>query len=1035
MPNGATFESFQRELARLVDIFGRNLAAYKGAAYDEASLRQEFLNPFFRALGWDIENKAGLIPQHREVETESRTQIGGRQKRADYLFRTHPTARFVCEAKKAAAELHATYAFQAKRYAWNKGVALAVLTDFEEMKVFIVGGKPFKDEPDIGLWKTWHFRQYPLVAQELWNLLARERVAAGSIDQLIESLPKRPTGKGKGKQGWLFKPDRSRALDTDFLNFLDEARRELASDLLHHNDRADLLEGTQLNEAVQRILDRILFLRICEDRDIDTGRPLDRLVRSWRDDGDPDAARRARQQPLELNEEPPAHYGGSGLRAPKGTLWHTLVRHFRALDRRPPSHIPFFNGNLFKHHFSEELIVSDDWLGHFLVELGDEESPYLFSYIPVEILGTIYERFLGKVVRPHGRGVIIEEKPEVRKAGGVYYTPRYIVEYIAGQTVGKLLADRKPEDALKLRLLDPACGSGSFLIRAFEVVCEHCQQWLTDDLRRTVGDEVTSLKLEEKGQKLLTSSPTAVAWQKKHRDWCWVEENAVHLTTKAKRRILCETIYGVDLDPQAVEVTQLSLYLKMLENENRATLARESDLFGSDEALLPPLENNIKCGNSLIASDFSMIAEDLVRVHAFDWNVGFGDIMKAGGFDAVVGNPPYILLQDDFRDDQQLEYFRQAYQGASYKLDTYHLFIERGIRLCRKAGRISLITPSNFLTNNHLDGLRKLILKTTQPEEIVVVEGGVFAGVSVDNAVFVFRAGEPATTPFPMTRAVAEEKGLKPSGESKVDPQRVLSDAHALFTSGVTMPGSALWDRLASRFPRLRGFADVNFGKQLRDRSKFTRDVIEVTGPRSVPRTHVACVTGKDVGRYVLTWSKLACLNDRVAQSGGCWDESKHEAKGKLLTRQIGQYPTFALDSVGYHCLNTIFMITLRDEAKVKPAFLLGVMNSKLLRAFWVGRFYDQRLIFPKIKGTYLKELPIAFPDLSAAGDRARHDRLAGLVEKMLALTPKLRAATTDAKRQTLQNAATATDQQIDALVYELYGLTPEEIAVVEGNA
>src|ERR1035437_4657141 len=187
MPDRATFDSFQRELARLVDIFGRNLDAYKSAAYDEASLRQEFLNPVFRALGWDIENRAGLIPQRREVETESRTQIGGRQKRADYLFPTHPTNRLIFEAKKTAEELHATCAFQAKRYAWNKGLALAVLTDFEEMKVFIVGGKPFKDEPDIGLCKTWHFLQYPLVAHDLCNLLSRERVAAGSIDQLIES--------------------------------------------------------------------------------------------------------------------------------------------------------------------------------------------------------------------------------------------------------------------------------------------------------------------------------------------------------------------------------------------------------------------------------------------------------------------------------------------------------------------------------------------------------------------------------------------------------------------------------------------------------------------------------------------------------------------------------------------------------------------------------------------------------------------------------------------------------------------------------
>ena len=115
-----------------------------------------------------------------------------------------------------------------------------------------------------------------------------------------------------------------------------------------------------------------------------------------------------------------------------------------------------------------------------------------------------------------------------------------------------------------------------------------------------------------------------------------------------KRQILTSNVFGVDLDPGAVEVTQLSLYLKMLENENRNTLQRQRELLPEDDdALLPPLENNIKCGNSLIASDFSMMPDDLVRVRAFDWEVGFKDIMKAGGFDAVFGNPPYGRLLDN----------------------------------------------------------------------------------------------------------------------------------------------------------------------------------------------------------------------------------------------------------------------------------------------------------------------------------------------------------------------------------------------------
>jgi hypothetical protein len=1022
MSDAATLQSFQQELGRLVETFGKNLAAYKGAAYDEASLRQEFLNPFFRALGWDMENRAGLIPHRREVVAESRTDIG----RADYLFRIEAKSRFICEAKKPAEQLP-PHAHQAKGYAWTIGVPLAVLSDFEELNLYIVGGEPKQDEPLIGLWKTYHFQDYFAKARELWDLLARENVAGGSIDRLVESLPKRPLKLGKGQ--FVIRPDPTQNFDAKFLDFLDGARRSLASDLIRHNDRADLLEGTRLNEAVQSILDRLLFVRISEARGIDMGTKLESLLETWK--------KRQQRETASLRDEPPANWGGAGLAAPKGSLWHAIVRHLRGLDRRPPSHVPFFNGNLFKLHFSEELVVGDIWLEEFLEKICNEYSAYKFGYVAVEILGTIYERFLGKIVRPHGRGAVIEEKPEVRKAGGVYYTPRYIVEYIVEQTVGKMLAGKKPEETLQLRFLDPACGSGSFLLRVFERVCEHWQQWLMDDLDRRRGNE-TQTEPQAESQRLAKSSPTVsvAGWLKKNRAWCWMEEqsNTLHLTARLKRRILRETVYGVDLDPQAVEVTQLSLYLKMLEGETSETLQREQEWFQDDEPILPPLQDNIKCGNSLIASDFSMMPEDLVRVHAFDWPVQFPAIMKAGGFHAVVGNPPYILLQDEFRDDQQLDYFRQAYEGACYKLDTYHLFIERGIRLCREAGRISLITPSNFLTNNHLDSLRRMILKTTQPEEIVVVEGGVFTGVSVDNAVFVFRGGTAATVPFPMTRAVANDKGLKPIGESKVDPARVLAEARAMFTSGFTTPGSALWDRLSSRLPKLGDLADVNFGKQLRDRAKFTKDVIEVPGPRSVPNTHVACVTGKDVERCVLSWSNLACLNDRVAQSGGCWDESKHEAKGKLLTRQIGQFPTFALDPVGYHCLNTIFMVTLRSEARIKPTFLLGVLNSKLLRVLWVGRFYDQRKTFPKIKGTYLKELPIALPDLSVAADRARHDRLVGLVDKMLVLTPKLRAAKSDAERQTLQNAVTATDQQIDALVYELYGLTPEEIALVEGG-
>ena len=220
-------------------------------------------------------------------------------------------------------------------------------------------------------------------------MLARDKIAAGSIDQLLEALPKKPAGKGKARQQWLIKPDRSRALDTDFLNFLDEARRELASDLISNNDRDELLEGNKLNEAVQRILDRILFLRICEDRDIDTGTRLQSIVETWREiTGKEDTGAAPTNNRWNSTRNRPPTTAAAASARPKIRSGAHVVRHFRALDRRPPSHVPFFNGNLFKPHFHEELIVSDEWLAGFIEDLSDDESPYLFNYIPVEILGT-----------------------------------------------------------------------------------------------------------------------------------------------------------------------------------------------------------------------------------------------------------------------------------------------------------------------------------------------------------------------------------------------------------------------------------------------------------------------------------------------------------------------------------------------------------------------------------------------------------------------------------------------------------------------
>jgi hypothetical protein len=1028
MPTDATFESFEKELNHLVDLFGKRLAELKKPGYAEAQLRDDFLNPMFRALGWDMENRAGLIQREREVEIESATQIGGGRKRADYLFRADKRDRFVCEAKKPAEELHASFAFQAKRYAWNKGVPVAVLTDFEELKIYIVGGKPQIDEPEAGEWKSYHFQQYPLIARELWDLLARDKIAAGSIDAALDSLPKKATAAGKTRQQWLIKPDRNRALDNDFLEFLDETRRDLASDIYKNNDHDELLDGHKLTEACQRVIDRILFLRICEDRDIDTGERLQSIVDKWRKNtGNEDTGRRAYQQPFDLHDAP-VNYHSDGMRAPKDSLWRAVVRHFRALDRRPPTHVPFFNGNLFKSHFTETLIIGDEWLARFIGDLSDDESPYLFNVIDVEILGSVYERFLGNVVRPQGRGITIEPKPAVRKAGGVYYTPRYIVDYIVEQTAGKLLneiaAEKESEGVKafathteKIRLLDPACGSGSFLIRAFERVCEHWQKRLTAAL------PTKEQKVERAG------------WEKKHRPLCWVDAqtNDVHLTVALKRQILTQNIYGVDIDAAAVEVTQLSLYLKMLEDENRTTLQRQRDLL-SDEtevALLPPLQDNIKCGNSLIASDFSMIPEDLVRVHAFDWPVQFTLIMRAGGFDAVIGNPPYGADSGE----ETLEYLRQKFEVAGREVDTYALFMEQSVKLARPGGYVSMIVPTGWYSGARFPALRRFTACKTDPTVFVNLPYDVFADAWVDTTVYAAKKRkEPTAWPRTSKQLIAlktfpKRQKIQSASEFDQDIQTTefaewFADGSDTFLTYADSRATSLMRRLEKDGVPFSTYADIQRGVTPFNLTE-----------KPTCKTSLRAFDGT-VRRYLLDEGpeRFVRFDDTLAEP----KPIRYFKGPRLLIRELisRQFQIQATKATKDFITNKSMQSALPLVGGPDSNFLLGCFNSRLLSWFFLQKSnIAQRDDFPKIVLKETRSLPFPKIDLKRnRADKTRHDKLVVLVDKMLGLMPKLRAVASESEKAVLQNAVTATDQQIDALVYELYGLTPDEIKLVEGG-
>ncbi|MRS05020.1 restriction endonuclease subunit R, partial [bacterium] len=327
-------------------------------------------------------------------------------------------------------------------------------------------------------------------------------------------------------------------------------------------------------------------------------------------------------------------------------------------------------------------------------------SPYVFREIPADILGQVYERFLGKVIRlTTGHQAKVEEKPEVRKAGGVYYTPTYIVDYIVKNTVGKLLEDKTPREAGSLKILDPACGSGSFLLGAFQYLLDWHLKYYSD----------------HEPEKLANGKAPAI-YQAQGGDW--------RLTTAEKKRILVNNIHGVDIDAQAVEVTKLSLSLKVLEGESQETIGAQLGLF--KERALPDLGKNIQCGNSLIGPNYyegrqlTMFIDDeeRYRVNAFNWKAAFPQVFSLGGFDAVIGNPPYFNLQT-IEEKELLNYYQSDYKSHRGKADILFFFVEKAKLLLKPRGLLGYIVAHYFIKSHYADKFREVILSNFDIQKII----------------------------------------------------------------------------------------------------------------------------------------------------------------------------------------------------------------------------------------------------------------------------------------------------------------------------
>src|SRR3989339_75183 len=573
-------EQAYEKIKLLVERFNENIDDYKKTSYNETETRREFLDPFFQALGWDMDNKQGKTNAYKEVIHEYKLKIGNKTKAPDYSFRNEKgNCKFFIEAKKPSINIKSENdpAFQIRLYGWNKKLQISILTDFEEFAVYNCQKKPrLSDTPNISRIDYLTYKDYLTNFDFLWNNFSRQAVLEGSLDVYTSNTIEKATD----------------TVDKDFLNTLEIWRKELATNIAIRN--LELTED-EINLCVQQTLNRILFLRICEARNIE-------------------------------------HDGNLKIAITQGNFAENIYRLFLKADEK-------YNAGLFnfkKDKIAKNLVIDNKVLKFIVENLYPEKSIYKFDYIPVEILGFAYEQFLGSVIRlTAGHHVKVEPKPEVREANGVFYTPEYVVKYIIENTVGKLIENKTPEQISKIKILDPACGSGSFLIAAYDYLINYHQEYYTK--------QTYSTKKQSKSNPLDSNG---------------------YLTANAKKQILLNNIFGVDIDTQAVEVTKLSLMLKALENQSESTL--ESQLSLWHERVLPNLDFNIKCGNSLIGNDFfnnefcfETISEK--NINAFDWESEFKQIFNKEGFDCIIGNPPYLKLTKNNTNSNILEYYNQKY--------------------------------------------------------------------------------------------------------------------------------------------------------------------------------------------------------------------------------------------------------------------------------------------------------------------------------------------------------------------------------------
>lgn len=953
--------SVEEQITQLIDKYEHETNKNQS----EADLRAGYIDLLFLALGWNVYNDPQQSTNYRR---EGYIRGAGY---VDVGLEVAGQPVLMLEAKTFGAlpcSTERTYdrtpeEKQLFRYARGKRIPYCILTNFERFHVFNADHE---------------------------RLILAFDAPSSYLDRLSELLRLSPERvKGGSLPAWERQLE-IKDIDEAFLTSLQDWRKLLANAIYKHNHTNPILETDgkfdfdKLMAAVQRILDRLILIRYADDKEV--------LLTYG------------------VTEGMLSSYRKKGSYARPDDLMRELIDFSHRMDDH-------HNTTLFQPgHICEQVFVPNEVLEKVLTEINNIS----FRKFTSDILGNTYETYLGTKLAIKNGEIKSEERRDIRKAGGIFYTPPMIVRYIVDSTLGYLLKELEKayglcaiEKVKEIKVLDPACGSGSFLIYAYKVLA---------DFYRRMNEAI-----ENERVKLLASASSPDMFQRLE----LFKQLPVPLIDYP-HHILENQLYGVDIDPEAAEIAAVNLTMQAFAEVRR-------------EKLPLILNENIKVGNSLISGT----EEELRRYFGdnwrdkkrFNWEEEFKDIMANGGFDVVMGNPPYVAYYSRGSKEIEEEYKRYLVDTFGGEIggsqNTFLQFIARGLHLLRKGGVISYIVPDTLMVNERYELLRRKLVTEAIPLRIVQSKFPVFPQF-VRSCIFVIRNDQASDYTCSLSFAYSEEElnTNRFSEEFAMHPQDFLSNPACCFLPKLpilmqikdTIPLSEICQVKDGINPGMSRFG-------LRDRLFLDREA--GSNPKKL-------IEGKNICRYNLEWSGMWVDYDenlvtQEAKKGGASlrDEAIFTQPKKLVSRQTADRLILAFDDEQFYTTNSVHNTFLLSSSSYSLKFVLGILNSKFMSYVYRGLSGETRDVFPQVHISMLKKLPIHSIDFNNPAEKKMHDDLVALVDRMLELNKRLASIPNTAcnEREPLLKEIEHTDAEIDEKVYKLYGLTKQERKTIESQS